>query len=442
MCLSVLVVVLLSALTDVGYCASKPFAGTTLRFIGEAAALTEALEELSAEFEQETGIKVVVEQYPYDSVVQKTMLDFTAGTRVYDVVSIPYELLGRYVEKGYIQPVDKFLRNPKLTSPTFDPGDIIRPMWQGAAVWKGQCYGFPSNPCIMFMWYRKDLLEHAEEKENFKRRYGYDLCVPTTPNEYLDVAEFFTRKKGEKLAGQVLKENFYGVAIMGKRHPSLVADFLNWAWAFGGGIFDEGYDSGKVIIDSPANLEALEFYVSLFDRAIPGSVDYTWDEITTAMQQGIVFATINFNDQIPNLMDPSKSRVAGKMGYALTPYEVRPAAHYGAWTYAIPSQSKNPEAAYLFLQWAMSKDTQLKWTLMGGIPSRESTFKDRQVRSVEFMPATLDALKVSDCRPRIPEWGEMESVMQVTIHKAVTKQISPREALAHTQKEFERILGQ
>ena len=102
------------------------------------------------------------------------------------------------------------------------------------------------------------------------------------------------------------------------------------------------------------------------------------------------------NDQIP-ILGSKQISVAGKMGYALTPYEVRPAAHYGAWTYAIPSQSKNPEAAYLFLQWAMSKDTQLKWTLMGGIPSRESTFKDRQVRSVEFMPATLDALKVSDC---------------------------------------------
>jgi multiple sugar transport system substrate-binding protein len=414
--------------------------GTTIRFIAEASGLTDALESLVPEFTQETGIKVEFEKYPYESVVQKAMLDFTSGTQTYDVVSLPYEFLGRVAEKGYVRPIDDYLNDTELTPADFDRNDIIPAMWNGSAKWNEQYYGFPSNPTITFMWYRKDLIENAEEKSAFAKKYGYELNVPETPQQLKDVAEFFTRKKGESLAGAELKTNFYGMAIMAKRHAALTADWLNWAWAFNGGVFEEGYDSGKIAMNSKANEEALNYYISLFDYAVPGSVDYTWDEVTTAMQQNIAFGAINYNDQIPNLLDVSKSMVSDKMGYSLLPSSLRKAAAYGAWTYMIPSESKHPKEAYRFLEWAMSKDIQKKWTLLGGIPARESIFNEPDIKAIDYMPITLEALKISDLKPRISEWGEMDSVMSEELHKAVTKQISPKEALDRLQKEFERIL--
>jgi len=53
--------------------------------------------------------------------------------------------------------------------------------------------------CIPIFWnshglfYRKDLFEDPTEKANFKAKYGYELRVPRTFDELVDVAEFFTR---------------------------------------------------------------------------------------------------------------------------------------------------------------------------------------------------------------------------------------------------------
>ena len=79
-------------------------------------------------------------------------------------------------------------------------------------------YGVPANSCIGFLTYRRDLFENAEEQAAFKEKYGYDLEVPSDWDAYRDAAEFFTRKKGEKLAGEVLDRDFYGVSMEGKRH--------------------------------------------------------------------------------------------------------------------------------------------------------------------------------------------------------------------------------
>lgn len=421
---------------------SKNQSGTVIRFMGEASAVTDALESLIPDFEKQTGIKVIVEKYPYETVVQKAMLDFTSGTRTYDVLSLPYEYLGRVVDKGYIQDIDKYLSDKKFTPDSFDAKDLITALWKSSSNWKGKYYGFPSNPCIMMMVYRRDLMENPIEKAAFKKRYGYELKVPKTTKEYYDITQFFTRKKGEKLAGKTLTDNFYGLGTMSKRHTALTCDFLNWMWSFNGGIFDSGKDSGKLTVNSANNLNALNYYKSLQKNAIPGSFDYTWDEITTAMQQGMIFSGIFFNDCIPSLLDPVNSKVVGKLGYALTPSVGKPAAHLGAWTYCIPKGSNNPDAAYKFISWAISKETQKKWTLLGGIPSRVSIYNDPEIKKIEFMPMTLQAMKISDNRPRIAEWGEMDTVLQEQVHEALSGQIATKKALDNIQSQYKKLLNQ
>ena len=83
---------------------SQQYKGTTLRVIGEATLNTQIITDLAGDFETKTGIKVVVEQAPYDSLVQKATLDFASNKGSYDVLSIPYEYLGAFAEKKYIAP--------------------------------------------------------------------------------------------------------------------------------------------------------------------------------------------------------------------------------------------------------------------------------------------------------------------------------------------------
>ncbi len=120
--------------------------------------------------------------------------------------------------------------------------------------------------------------------------------MPTDWDTYRDIAEFFTRKAGEKLAGETLTQDFYGVSMSGKRHDATTCEWLNYAWSFGGGIFDE---SGNIAINSAKNVAALEYYNDLKQFAPPGVTEKTWDEQTTEMQQGIAAMAVIFNDCTP-----------------------------------------------------------------------------------------------------------------------------------------------
>jgi multiple sugar transport system substrate-binding protein len=424
-----------------GGSSGKPYAGKTIRFIGESVPPTNALVELIPEFEAATGIKVETEIYPYNTVVQKEMLDVTSQQGYYDAMSMPYEHLGKFVENGYITPIDKWLNDPAFTPPSFQRDDLIAAMEDASALWKGKYYGFPSNSCTMFFIYRKDLFAHQGEQKAFKAKYGYDLQVPRDWDAYRDAAEFFTRRAGQQLMGQKREQDFFGVAIAGKRHPALTCEWLNYAWSFGGGVFDKnGEKAANLIINSPENIASLEYFVDLFQFAPPGATNYTWDEVAIAFQQDKVGMAVEWNDCSIGIEDPANSKVVGKMGYGTLPVHKkvgRKVSHFGAWTYVINSFSKNQDAAYTFIAWAVSPDIQLKWAQKGGVPCRLSTYDSM---SGDFWAGTKEALTQAVDRPRIPEWGEMEAQMQLALSDAIAGTRTPKEALDWLHEEYVKLL--
>lgn len=418
--------------------AAKKFEGTVLHMIAEQQTPTVALEKQLAVFKEKTGIEVVLEMGPFDSVVQKITLAMQSGSDEYDIIATPYQFLGNLVVNEYVQPLEPLMNNPDLNIiPEYNGDDIIKGMWDASGKWKDVVYGVPANSCIMHLAYRKDIFENENEQAAFKAKYGYDLVVPTDWESYRDVAEFFTRKSGETLAGETLSQDFYGVSMSGKRHDATTCEWLNYAWSFGGGVFD---DDGNLIIGNEKNVAALDYYNNLQAFAPPGITNKTWDEQTTDMQQGIAAMAIIFNDNLPAIENPEQSHVHGKMGYGAIPVGEKPAAHYGAWSYFIPSKSKNPEAAWVFLQWFNTPEVQKNLALDGAFPNLESVYNDPDLNALPYWQATMEAYKISTARPRIPEWNAMNEELMLQISNVLAGQSSSSEALATTQKVYEELL--
>lgn len=417
----------------------KMFEGTVLHMIAEQQTPTVALEKQLGAFKEQTGIEVILEMGPFDSVVQKITLAMQSGSTEYDIIATPYQFLGNLVVNDYVQPLEPLMENPELRIiPEYDESDIIKGMWDASGKWKDAVYGVPANSCIMHLAYRKDLFDSPEEQAAFKEKYGYDLTVPTDWDSYRDTAEFFTRKSGEMLAGESLAQDFFGVSMSGKRHDATTCEWLNYAWSFGGGIFD---DQGNLIIASEKSVAALEYYNDLQAYAPPGIANKTWDEQTTDMQQGIAAMAIIFNDNLPAIENPEQSRVHGQMGYGAVPVGETAAAHYGAWSYFIPAKSQNPEAAWVFLQWFNTPEVQKNLALDGAFPNLESTYNDPELNALPYWHATMEAYKISTTRPRIPEWNAMNEELMLQISNALAGQATPAEALATTQKAYEELLA-
>lgn len=417
---------------------AKRFDGTTLYMIAEQQTPTESLKKQLSLFEEETGIKVELEMAPYDDVIQKETLAFESGSGAYDIIAAPYQFLGNMVENDYIQSIEPFMEDESLDIiEDYDESDLIEGMWKASGDWEGTLYGVPANSCIMFMGYRADLFENEEEKAAFKEKYGYDLEVPKDWDAYMDAAEFFTRSAGETLAGETLTTDFYGVSMMGKRHNAVTCEWLNYAWSFGGGVFD---DEGNIGINSPECVKALEYFLELSQYAPPGVTSKTWDEQTTELQQGIAAMAIMFNDCAPALEDPEASTVAGKMGYTTIPVGVQEAAHYGAWGYYIPADSQNPEAAWVFLEWFNTPEVQKNIALDGGFPNLTSVYEDEELASIPYWNASMEVYAISTTRPRIPEWNNMDEVLMLELSNTLAGNCTPQQALDNAAAEYEVIL--
>jgi multiple sugar transport system substrate-binding protein len=419
---------------------TQKYKGTSLSYIGEATINTAVLKELVPQFTAATGIEVKIEEAPYDQVLQKTTLDATSKSGAYDVISLPYEFLGAYAEKKWIAPVDDFLSSAKV--PGFDSADLIPELWTASSKWAGKTYGMPSNSAVMMMFYRKDLFSDASEQAAFKAKYNYDLAAPKTWQQYRDMAEFFNRPAGAKLAGQTLTDAFAGVALAGKRHVATVLEWMDYAWTKGGGIFDK---DGNLIVNSPQSIDALNYELSLTKFAQAGFTSATWDETTAALQKGTAALSITWGDTAGAMEDTKASAVVGKMGYASIPVDKdgdTPIAHLGSWTHVISSTSKKKEAGQLFMAWAASKDVQKQLGAKGGLPATTSSFKDPELlKSLPYWTQELTSLSQAKNRPRLPEWGGISDSLQLQVSNVLSGQADAKTALDAAQADITKLFA-
>ena len=224
----------------------------------------------------------------------------------------------------------------------------------------GVTYMLPFYNYAMGLTYRKDLLDDSEEQAAFKEKYGIDLRVPETWDEYMKQVEFFTRDTDGN--GQV---DFYGVVNQGLRPDPIAMEWSNYLYANGGQYYEEG--TWQPTLDSPEAVAALEAYkTNLSEYGPPGAASFGFDEAFNVAAQGKAFSYITYNMFRTAYDDPEQSAVVGQVEIAPVPN----GGLNGAWGWAIPNSSPNPEAAWTFLKWIESPEIAKERALLGGSPTR------------------------------------------------------------------------
>lgn len=406
----------------------------TIRFAGEAWFLDPFVKaNMIPDFERKTGIQVELIRKNHEVLVSELTGD--SNRAPYDLILMRHRFLGKLVESDLVQPIDAFLADPTLHNPSFDPHrQLFGNLWREISGYKSGVYGYPFTDLTMYLCYRKDLIEDQSEKAHFKARYHRDLALPKSWKEYLELAQFFTRPN----------DKLYGTYIQGKQHIALWFEWLNFAYSFGGDILDtrHGWEYGDIVVNSPENVEATRQYLKLIAFSPPETLNYNWDGALTALQQGHAFMGLLWNDQAPLLEDPSVSKVAGKMGYALIPSATgRPFSQLEGWTYLIPNESKHPREAYKFMEWALSPEVQVQHALKGGASCAPETYTDSRIRSIPYTPAFLAAVPIAKPKPTVPESAQITEVMKRGLYEIVTRRRSPEEGLDSVAIEIQQILG-
>src|SRR5207248_4144181 len=102
----------------------------------------------------------------------------------------------------------------------------------------GVTYMLPFYNYSMGIIYRKDLLDDPKEQAAFKAKYGIDLKLPTTWDEYKKQVEFFSRDTDGD--GKI---DFYGTVNQGQRGDCISMQWSNYLYANGGQYHDANWRS-------------------------------------------------------------------------------------------------------------------------------------------------------------------------------------------------------
>jgi multiple sugar transport system substrate-binding protein len=373
------------------------------------------------EFEDLTGMKVKHEVLPEIQGRQKLTVEMTGGGGGLDVwhASMHVEKR-RFWKNGWFQPLNRFLEDKSLTAPDYDWNDLTTGARKDVTQPDNTISAIPTFVDVFTMFYRKDLLQEK------------GIRVPRTMAELEDAAK--------KLHDP---PRMHGFVARGLKN----ANATPWAYvlyAFGGEYLTK---DGKSAMNSPAWVKSMDWYAGMLRQfGPPGVVNFNWYECSSAFMQeqvAIYYDGVNFANQFEV---PEKSKIAGKVGYAVLP--AGPVAHVAP-TYtnamAVSAQSRNKEAAYLFIQWATTKQMCARELLAGVGVGRVSPWNNPEVKAKPKMPvdwytAYLESLKIGRAGlPEIVDVTQYRDIFGVAIQKAIEGG-NAAELVAQAHKEFQELL--
>lgn len=428
--------------------AAKPYKRVTIHVLDEITPLQEALSKIVPDFEKETGIRVEWELLNHFEVISKGQADMVSGRGYYDAVMLHGMQYGPMLDARAVRALDDFIANPKLSNPALDTADLIQKPYRTLAFAGGKQYSFNNWNYNQVYWYRADLFSNRDEQAAFKARYGYDLAPARTPQEMRDVSEFFTRKKGEKLGGETLAGDFYGIVLEGIKGGTTFGSLWNNLMKnYGGDIIDA---TGAPTFDRPENIEALKMWAQLWKFAPPGTAEYSLVDVPTVMGNGIAAQSIAWSDFVLGIDRPGKSPLAGKFGYAAVPVKNGLEAARSAETEpsgtVISAASRNPEATFIFLQWLVDKAQQQKLiaALGGGVPIRTSSWDLPQIKDTPnptLYAAMRETLAFSSAKPKMPKFFEVYDALGSIAQEVGLGRITPEQAAKTGQEQMVRLCG-
>jgi multiple sugar transport system substrate-binding protein len=234
-----------------------------------------------------------------------------------------------------------------------------------------------------------------------------------------------------------------GISYQGAAYEGLTCNFLEIAFAAGGGVLDE--DGTESVLDSPENLRALELMVDGIESgAAPKAVvTYMEEPARRAFEAGRVSFMRNWS--YAYALNQKAPEVKGKFDVtALPPFEGGDRAGIlGGNGPFIAAYSENPEAALLFIDHLTSPET-LKLNMAEySLPSvLEATYEDADVQeAIPYADALRRAIEQAQPRPVSPVYTQISQAIYENVNKALSGELSPEDALRQGDAQIDQALA-
>jgi multiple sugar transport system substrate-binding protein len=393
------------------------------------------LEKLSEGFTKETGIKVVVEQTPWETFVQKYNVEMVAKSDAWDIIIGDSQDIGTMAIGGHYVDLTEWCKENGVLD-NFTQASITA--YAEYPKGSGKLYAVPAEGDCLGWAYRKDLFEDPANKKAFQAKYGYPLDVPRDWDAMRDIAEFFHKPA----------DGFYGIAIYGDNgYDSLVMFAEQAIWTYGGDLGN--YSTYKVdgVLNSQASVDGIEMYKKLFSFTPPGFGDAFFVKANDAFTAGIVPMSCNYFAFMPALANNATNPYADGTGYFPCPPQkgrdgkVRQYSALGGQGASVVTYSKKRDAAMAWLKWFIRDDVQMEWALLGGYSCHIKTLESPEfLKATPYNPAFAKSLTIMKDFWAEPQYGELLTTFSQNVGGYIIRdEGTAKQALDKTAKQWEDI---
>jgi multiple sugar transport system substrate-binding protein len=420
---------------------ASPYSGNSLDISLEAEFGPYATQLIDSDF---TGATRVNDQYdikPYSLQLQDISIMAETKSSSYDIYGLDVQNLGVFTDLP-ISPYTLAERYPDLTylDPATDFPDFNRFAWDHIATYPPDLSGgaggssssdvgvLPFDTPTLVLFYRTDIYQKL------------GLTPPTTWDEH------FANSQAIVKSGLTP----FGSVSMAGANVSIVYEYQAHLSDFGGSLWEVQGDTIIPSLNTDVALAALEDFIRFESFSDPGSSNYTWDDVFTSMAQEYAPHGLLFDGYSNWINDPQRSLVPGLIGYAKLPAGPKGALHpYAGSGIGVSQYSKNPAAAWLWVQWAVAKGTQ-EAKILGeyhNFPTRSSVVEAPEVadalQSAPFAIASLMSEIWQDNAITtligFPSWFAAGNIISEALNTAWAGTVAPGTALSNAQAKLEQL---
>lgn len=361
--------------TDGGAASSAgPLSGTVVFWDTSNEAENKVFKQLADEFmKANPGVTVDVQLVPFAEAQNKYKTAAQAGNAP-DVMRTEVAWVAEFASLGYLQPLDG-------TILAEGQDDFLATPWS-SNMYDGKQYGVPQVTDAPGLLYNKKILEEA------------GVAVPTTWDEIAAAHD-----KIKALGGI---DTLYGPVGAYFTQP--------YIFSYGGNTLD--VDNKKVLINDAESVAGFQEALDLIEQGVAVSPDpnNAYGIADTAFKEGKLAMTINGPWSVPGLEGSEAFPTLDNVGIAPTPAGPNGdvGSPVGGHNYTVYAGSKNLDAAYAFVQFMASTDSQVTISEeLGLLPTRNSAYEAPAIKANRIITDFKAVMEKSTPRAWIPEGGQI-----------------------------------
>ncbi|MFG1921624.1 extracellular solute-binding protein [Cryptosporangium sp. NPDC048952] len=324
-----------------------------------------------------------------------------------DLALVVSDWLPALISRGAVRDLAPYL----AASPPPDWPDGWSPSMRLLQTRGSRVYGLPYHDGPMMLLYRSDLFTDDEERAGFFERFRYPLAPPTTWDQFLDAARWFTRP------------GLYGTVLAGlpDGHND-VYDFLLQLWSRGGDLSS---------LAGPAGVSGLAFLRQLHAEGLVDPASLEWDSVASgeAFAAGGAALMVNWSGFAAMSTPDVVACSPVPDGVSLNIY----------WVLVMGAGCSDPERAYEYLRHVATPEMDLITSLEGANGVRLSTWRDPRVRALSSAYEVMeDVHRGVLSPPPVTAWPSVSEVLSAAIADVIRGRAEPRDALERAAAHIEQ----